>query len=306
MNVAYFGMMIVGAVVCTALFAGLLNQKGMKASGAVWMLPLAAALGFACAKAVYCLLMVQFVGPRYGLGALVRMEKGEFSFFGGCAGVLLGAALAGRITRQNRAQFLDAFAPAGALMVCFARASEYYLGEFNIPSDEIETEFFHRFPFAITNEWEEWYAALFMLAALFALIVFVLSLCRKQESRIDGLRIERTIFYLCLPQVFCESLRSDGIMWGFVRAEQVLCGLCMFALLLIHCRAAKEKGKWKTYWPLYADLGCILVMVFVEFNLDKTFVDIPSFLNYGLMWLALLGIAGCECFCVRRRMKRTK
>lgn len=304
MNVPYLIFIASGAVVCTALLAVLLKKKGMKAASAWPALFLCAALAFVCAKAGYVLIRFNWVWKKYGPEALLRFPHYEFSFFCGGAGAVLGAWLAARFTRQDGKRFLDAFAPCGALMVAFARAGEYFLEGANLPDSEIEPEFFHRFPFAVTNEYEEWYAALFMACAVCALAVFFLFLLRKKESAVAGLRLERVVFYLCLPQILLESLRNDSIYWGFVRAEQVLCAVTLFLLLLLSCLAEKEKGLFRTFWPLLADLACVGLMIFVEFNLDRGYVPIGPEGNYAVMAAALLGIAGCEIFCTRRRLKK--
>lgn len=303
MNVSYLLFLFAGAVLSAALFFLLLKKAGKKASSAFAALPLCALLAFVCAKVGYVLIRFNWIWPKYGPSALWRFPHYEFSFFCGCVGAVLGAALAARITRQDVKRFLDVFAPCGALMTAFARAGEYFLEEVNLPAGEIENEFFRRFPFAVTNEYDEWYAALFLLSAVCALAVCAVFLLKKKEKAVPGLRLERTVFYLCLPQILLESLRSDSIFWGFVRAEQVLCAVTLFLLLLRACRAGKERGFFRTYWPLFADLAGVGVMIFVEFNLDRGYVPIGAEGNYAVMALALLGIAACEIYCARRRLK---
>ncbi|MBR1586071.1 MAG: prolipoprotein diacylglyceryl transferase [Clostridia bacterium] len=289
-------------MISTALFAARLKKGGKR--HALLAAVCACLLGAVGAKALYFLLVLAHDWPSYGLRGLFLFDYYRFSFFGGCLGAVLGVMLYARLAGLDKLAFLDAFAPAGALMLAFARASEYFLDGVNIPGEEMENPLFQRFPFAVINEWEEWYAALFMAAAALALAVCLAGLISKKESRVPGLRMQRTVFYLCLPQVFLESLRSESIKWGFVRAEQVLCAVCMLFVLISLCRAARGMGFWKTYWPVAVDLLCVIVMVGVEFNLDKVFVDVSATVDYAVMWLALLVIAGCECYCVRRRLAK--
>ncbi len=300
----YFVFLFSGAVICTALFAALLKKNRMNAVCALAALPLSALLAAACAKAGYFLLLIGREWPRYGLSGLLRFSYRELSFFCGCAGALLGAALAAKITGQPVGRALDLFAPSGALMAAFARAGEYFLPDMNLPSHEIEHDFFRRFPFAVTNEYEEWYAALFMLSALFALAVCVVFLVRKQEKIIPGLRLEQCVFYLCLPQIFMESLRSDSIKWGFVRCEQVLCAVCMLLLLVRGCLAAKEKSFLKTWWPVLINAVCVGLLVVVEFNLDRSYIPLTMAGNYAVMWVVLLSLAVCQIHLVRRRLRQ--
>ena len=306
MPTAYIAVMLSGAVICAALFACRLRQKKLNAFAAVWGLPLALAFGFAGAKIAYFLLRLGRDWLSYGWGGLLLFAPYQFSFLGGCLGVALGVMLALRVSCAPLKEGLDAFAPAGALMAAFARGAEYFLDETNVSGSEIENEFFRRFPFGVTNEYDECYFALFFLCALFALAVCVFGLLRRREENVPGLLFERTVFYLCLPQVFCESLRNDSIMWGFVRPEQLFCVIIMFLLLAYSCWKTKGKGFWRDFRPLFVFLFCVIVLVFVEFNLDKTFIEISHAADYVLMGAALLGIAFCECRCTARRYGQGK
>lgn len=303
MNIPYFAVLITGAVLCTALFWALLKKDGLKAICAPLTLVCASLLALACAKAGYFLLRIDREWPRWGIAGLLRFSFRELSFFCGCAGAVLGAALAGKLAGQPVKRVLDHFAPCGALMIAFARGAEYFLPGMNLPSREIEPEFFRRFPFAVTNEYEEWYAALFMLSALFALAVFAVFLLRRKERPIPGLRLERTAFYLCLPQIFTESLRSDSITWGFVRCEQILCAVCLLLLLIRGCSLAGERGFLKAWWPVLVFSLCVGLLVFIEFNLDRNYVPLSMAGNYIVMWAVLLVIAACEIFSTRRRLR---
>ena len=121
----------------------------------------------------------------------------------------------------------------------------------------MENETFARAPFAISNEWGEWFWAVFLLEALAALVVAVVFSVRKKEDAIPGLRFERVVYYLCVPQIFCESLRALGMRWGFVRIEQVLCGVIIEALLIYGCLRYKEPaGFWKR-WPRWSRPWCL-------------------------------------------------
>lgn len=306
MNLPYFLTLLAGALCVTGLFCCLLKSRGMKMRCAAVSLPLSAVCGFVCAKVLYFLLMIGREWLYYGLSGLLRFGEDQFSFLGGCLGAVIGVILAAKITGQPVARALDAFAPCGALGVAFARAAEHFLPEINTSSFEVENPTLHFFPLAVSNPYDQWYVALYFLGALAALAVCVLFLARKKELSVPGVRFCRVAFYLCLPQIFLESLRGDSMFWGFVRAEQVLCGVILFLVLLRHCVTARKDGLLSAYWPLVVCLLCIGVMVFVEFNLDKQFIPMETAANYGIMWLALLIIAACEVFAVRRRLRYVK
>lgn len=304
MNGTYWIFMAAAAAVCLLWTPLRLKQKGMKAWIGLIAVPVAAALAFALAKVFYALLMYNRTLAVYGLDALLRMRAEEFSFFGGCVGASLGMALTAKMTGQNAGKFLDAFAPAGALAIALARFAENYLGMLGTSRYDTESELLCRFPFAVSNEWDEWYLAVFVLEALIALVISVVFALRKREEKLPLLLFLRVCYYLCVTQIFCESVRMMSMRWGFVRAEQLLCGIAIFFILLYHCVKTPERGFLRRFWPLLACLGLIGGLVGVEFALDRT--EIPDGYWYGAMLLILALFGAVECWCVQRRLRAAK
>lgn len=282
-----------------------LNRRGMPLGSGVLGWAVSCALAFLCAKVFYVLLLFGRVWPRYGWEALTRMKGEEFCFFFGCVGAVLGMALTARIGKINVGRFLDAFAPCGAVMAAGARFAEKYLGMVGA-GVYVDDPAFCRFPFAVSDPYfpEEWKWAVFMLEAAVALTVAVVFFLKKKENRLPGLCMEKTAFYLAAPQIFCESLRTQCLKWGFVRVEQVLCGICLLALLIYSCAKTKESSFVKRFWPVFAALCGIAVIVGVEFGLDKT--DIPSTAWYALMLVMLAGFGILERFCSGRRLSQAQ
>ena len=103
-----------------------------------------------------------------------------------------------------------------------------------------------------------------------------------------------------------ESLRALGMRWGFVRIEQVLCGVIIEGLLIYGClQYTGAKGFWKRFWPCFAALGCVVVIVGVEFGLDKA-PSVPDAIWYCVMIAALVGFAALERFVTGRRLRQEK
>jgi len=303
MNSAYWMVMIASAAAAGGWLLFRMRQKNMKcAAGAVGVL-FSVALGLILAKGVYLLSLHQAVWPRYGWGSVLRVRAAEMSFFGGCLGAVAGMALSARLFRQNVKSMLDAFAPCGALMIAGARFAEYFLDLVGV-GDSVEDPFFTRFPFAVMDKYEEWSWAVFMLEVLAALIIAMVFSLRRREDLLPGLRMERTVYYLCVFQILFESLRSDGLRRGFVRVEQVMCAVTMAVLLCRGCAKAPASGALGRFWPVAAALGLIAVDVGVEFGLDKT--NLPTVFWYGVMCLTLAGFWALENFCVKRRLARQK
>ena len=303
MNIAYWLILLASLALGTAWLAVRANKRGMKLAPVFTGVLLGSLLALALAKIVYTVLLSNKVWPRYGWASLVRLEASEFSFIGGCLGMVLGMAASAKLHNIQPTRLLSLFAPAGALMVTGARAAEWFLDMLGAGA-YVENETFAKAPFAISNEWGEWFWAVFLLEALFALIVAVVFAVRNKEDTIVSLRFERVVYYLCVPQIFCESLRALGMRWGFVRIEQVLCGVIIEGLLIYGClQYTADKGFWKRFWPCFAALGCVGVIVGVEFGLDKVPL-VSDIIWYCVMIAALIGFAALEHFVTVRRLRQ--
>lgn len=277
------------------------KKRGMKTAPVFTGFLLGAVLAAVCAKALYVALMAYAVWPRFGIGVFLRLEAAEFSFVGGCLGMALGMMLGARIHRTAIAPMLSLFAPAGAFLAAGARVGELFLDMLGVGS-YVEVEALARAPFAVSNMWGEWFWSIFLLEALCALAVSAVFALRKKEDGIPGLRFERTVYYLCVPQILCESLRTMGIRWGFVRAEQVLCAAVILGLLIYGCLKAGQGSFWKRFWPVLAALACIAVDIGVEFGLDKT--NLPPWFWYAVMIATLVGFGALENIVTQRRFRQ--
>ena len=301
MNVEYMTCLLATAVLSAAWLALRLKKQGMNPISGVVGMVFAIGLGAVMAKLFYVTLLIERVWPRFGWEAFIRVRASEFSFLGGGVGVVVGMLLAAKATRQDWKRYLDAFAPCGALMAAGARFAERWQGMLGVGS-LIKNDSLCFFPFGVSNQWGEWFFAVFMLETLAALLIALIFALRKPEVRIPGLHVQRVAFYLCLTQVLCESLRAQGMRWGFVRVEQVLSGVALIAFLLNHCLRVRERNAWKRFWPIVGAALCIASLVGVEFALDKT--DMSPFLWYGVMIGVLTLLGAMEGFCVRRRRKQ--
>ena len=148
------------------------------------------------------------------------------------------------------------------------------------------------FPFALTNEWDESYPAIFMLSCLAALAVAVVGFCVKKEKCSGGLFF-RTAFYLALPQIMLESFLAECMKWGFVRVQQVLCAVILLFVLIAECRRSSEISFIRKWLPLGILFLCVIGLVGVEFMLDKS--GLPAYIGYSVMFLLLCVIASAEC-----------
>ena len=267
---------------------------GMKKRGLLTALTFVfgAALGVVCAKLVYCLICIQDV-LLDGIEETLLSDNMEcMSYYGGVAGVILGAVLAAKCTGNKPMAALNAYAPAGALMAALARFAEYFLNTVNV-GRMIEDERLQFFPLAqgvdYGYDYTEWYLAVFMLCGIAGVVVLLVSLNKFRDRR-----FLRTVFYLCLPQIIFESLRNyNRLTWTqFVRVEQLACMLYIEAVFLLYGVWA-GKGTKNRFLPAIVGLICAGVFVGLEFALDKT--NIPHVVTYGVMILFLGVLAWAEC-----------
>jgi len=101
---------------------------------------------------------------------------------------------------------------------------------------------------------------------------------------------------VCAFQVLFESLREDEFLrWGFVRVGQLI-PVFVLLYLLVEALYVKKYANWSLprHWALVLFFYMALVLVGLEFALDKTSLDTP--LLYGVMLAMVTGI----CALVRR------
>ncbi len=302
MNTGYLCWMIGSALVCTGLGCFLTRRLrgGLKVT--LLTLLLGGLLGFAGAKLLYYLTQIDFMIADGWFRSLFVMDPTTFGFFGGALGLVLGAYLAAKCAGIRPMEALDALAPAGALMAALARLSGWMLQNEMVGIGEFtDVEALCRFPFATTVDmgygWYENYLAVFMLEGVLCLIVFALSLCCFR-----GKRFLRTVFWLCLPQVACETMHANSISWLFVRVEMVLSMLFVGIVLAVYivrlCRLGQRKQIW---FPVIAWLVGVGIVIGAEFALDKS--PWPILLIYAVLVTSLAAVGAAEIYAVHALKK---
>ena len=89
MNKAYWFTLLAVFLASTAWLMLRAKKRGMKIAPVFTGVLLGAALALALSKALYTVLLSNRVWPRYGWASLLRMDAAEFSFIGGCLGMVL-------------------------------------------------------------------------------------------------------------------------------------------------------------------------------------------------------------------------
>lgn len=303
MYIAY-DLWMAGSIVLCALLFTLTAQRKLKcwALGAASLL-FAVPLGAIGAKLVYYVTQFSFAMADGWVYSLYDPLPTKWSSFGGAVGVCLAVVLAARATRIRPGVSLNLFAPIGALMLALARFGCFFLQSERIGFGAyMESSAWTVFPLTINIEydggWCEHYLAIFMLETLCAAVVALISALRFRDKR-----ALRTAFYLCLTQIFCESLHEYSISWLFVRVEQLFCMLTLAGIIIAYI-IQTPAGTPKRLLPLWVCIGCAALFVGIEFALDKSSLSV--FLLYGLMLAGLAVLAWAEHDGFRRMTGVTK
>ena len=301
MTATYILALMIGAVICTGLFAWKLRRAGLKTTIVWTALPLTLTLGFLMSKILYFVLELRDQLVRYdGVGGLFSIVPREFSFIGGCIGVIGAVMLAAKIKEQKVLPVLDAFAPCGALMAAITRACEGLLDPMDMVGlgGFVADEQLWFFPVSIEIEMlYSWFYAVFMLEAVLALVCALVSFVVSHHGRFaSGRAFLHTMFFLALPQIFSEQMLGQCMAWGFIRIEQLLCALIVFGILLYACILRK---KAVAFIPAAGCLLCTAVLVWMEFTLDNKLlfgIELPTMVCYAVMIAALCGMAGLSLY----------
>lgn len=258
--------------------------RNLKAGAASWFGMLALVLGVLCARLLYGLVRFDWLLEK-GAAQMVRFTGGGYVLYGAVLGGMLAAWLTGKITGEKPSRLLDAATAPAALMIALSRLAEtlvgqgygryiadWFDGESGMSLFVLEnTSFFERFPFAVQDMYEEWCWAVFMLEAVFAIVLLVVML--RVHAKRDGSRAMLFLLLYAASQALCEGLREDEVLrWGFVRVNQILSAVTVAGVLLCCCLRLKEKATRQVVLAWCGTLCGMLLMIAMEFAVEKKIV----------------------------------
>ena len=265
------------------------GKKGKVVLFGLSFLLLGAVLGLFCAKAAWLLIRINYAEKR-----LLSFAPEEFSYYGGMAGIIAAAVLSALIARIPIRKALNAFAPAGALLAALARFAECFLGFLGtayLPDEAVLPA-----PLALTVDYSgdgsyvEYYLAVFVLEGLFAILAMIVSEVRRDEPD----RFLRTLFYLCLPQIFLEYIRSSSLAWLFIKVEQLTCFLVAEGVLVWYGIAAARKHRFN-FLPAIIGLVVACAEILAQFVIEGKIVEgVPGWVCYAVMVAGVAAIALME------------
>lgn len=277
--IGYVITMAAGLILSAVLFILRSRRKGVSLLRSLGGFVSGIVLAYLCAKLVYIAFFHSALADR-GIGMLLRLVPGEFSFVSGCAGFCLGIILPFVRQRERIPAVLDAWAVPGCLMAAFARFAEIFLDlsglaelyDMGLPDIE-DGSLLARFPFAVGDDFGMWYFAVSTLAAI--LILLVLLFTRLREYRVrgipedTGMSFAYAAFLLCCIRFFLELPRIESLIFYFVHVEQALAALAMVFLTVRICRRRKAQTRRFPRWPVVLLSACIVVNGLTQFLRDK-------------------------------------
>ena len=290
---SYLITMAAGLILSAVLYILRAHRKGLPLLRVMWGILAGILLACACAKLVYLGFFHSSPEDR-GMGMLIRLVPGEFSFVSGCAGFCLGIMLPFVRQRSRIADALDAWAVPSCLMAAFARFGEIYLDQAGLAElydmglpDIEEGSLLARFPFAVGDDFGMWYFAVSTLTAVLFLVILLFACLR--ERRVHGIAADTgmifpyTAYLMCCVRFFLELPRMESLVFYFVHVEQVLAALIMIFLTVRICRRRKtQTGKFPR-WPLVSILLCIVINGLTQFLWDKP-SKFESLMPEGVYW----------------------
>lgn len=238
---------------------------------------------FIFARLAYCLARFSFYFLEMGPVSVLRTWEGGFMLYGAALGALLGTWLLARRCGADAAATLDEIACPGLAAVAVCRLGEWTAQEG--VGTWVENPLLMRLPFAVCNEYGEWQLAVFLWAALTALIL-MLCMLRVQGGHGEKL-LGALLMYACC-QVVLESLRMDSCLKvGFVRVSQVISAVVILGVTGI--RAYRNGGKRLMLRRCTVVFALVALIGGIEWALDKTVLS--NILLYLVMIAACIGLA---------------
>jgi phosphatidylglycerol---prolipoprotein diacylglyceryl transferase len=282
-----YGLAVALAAAIGLLWMGANGKKMGLKNGAVSIFAvLAVPLGTILSHVVYSLIRFDWLTEK-GFDHIVCLTDGGFTLYGTMLGCSLAALIAARCSKVSLGKLLDAAAAPAALTIALCRLAEglvgqgygrylsdWFDGESGMSVFALEdTSFLEHFPFAVEDMYEEWCWAVFVLEAVFALVIMLVLL--KTKTQRSGNKIALLLLLYAASQALCEGLREDAVLrWGFVRVNQILSAVVIAGVLLWSIlRLPKKQRKLKQIILAWCGTLCgMLLVLAMEFAVEKKIV----------------------------------
>ena len=283
---AYGLLLALGCWLAIILLWRLSSRHERLSQAAAFTSLLALPMGFALARAMYCLLDSAFQ-PILTLRNLLNVHTGGFAMYGALLGAALSALIGARLAGANKMRMLDLLSPALAAFLVPARLGE---GFTTLGISRPLTTSWLADSFLASRDAYDSYLRTYLLEAATALIlaVFLIRMLRRNVK--EGLVFSSFCLLYGVTQTLMESLRYDGhLRFGFIGVQQVLsAALFGVTLIALSVRALRRQGGKLLPVIALASLPLVLAaLVGVEFLIDRS--ALGKLFSYGL-YLPLLAL----------------
>ena len=281
-----FRWVIAGAAAAALLLMLLGRRKAPVRTGAVFLFgALAVPLCLLLGRAAFWLCSAEIMKNSPVSFWDFLADRYYFMLYGAVIGGFAAAFLAARITGEAFARVADAAAAPAALLIAAGRFGEYGI-KAGFGSSVLEwfdpweawsmiawedPEPICRFPFAVQiPPYNSWRFAINLWEGLAAVVILIILLAMKKRRCGGKATLLLLIYASC--QILFESMRKDEvIIWGFVKANQLISALLVLGIL-VFCWLKQPKAERRTSSLVLRTAQLLLaagVVMMMEFALDQ-------------------------------------
>ena len=279
---------VIGAILALLLLRHESRRSGLKKGTVSTLAVLLPPLGLVFAHAFYVLASPGLYAENPS--GILSLWEGGYAMWGAFIGFIPAVLLAARISREKASALFDACAAPAALFVAVCRFASYPFSGEGKGRPLVENTVFARFPFAVTED-GAWFCAVFLLEALFALVILHFTLASPRKG---GDKARLFLILYSASQILCESLYGDSgkMVWHqFVRVPMLACAVALVILFIVgilrHAPDSSRLPGGRIAGLSAALLHSILLIIGMEFAISK--------LPIWPVWADYLIIADC-CF----------
>ena len=303
-----FALVIAGAAVLGILLMLLMKKKtGIKTRSAFLFGVLAVPLCILLGRAAFWLCSVSWI-RNSGKSFWDLAGSGyTYMLYGAVLGGFTAAFLTAKISGESFGSVADAAAAPAALVIAAGRFAEY-LVDAGFGSGIVEwfdpceawsmiawenPDAICRFPFGVQNYYGTWRFSINLWEGL-AAVVFLTVLLTMKKRRTGGAATLLMLMYASC-QILFESMRKDEvIIWGFVKANQLISALVVLSVL-VFCWIRQPKEQ-RTRMELLIRTALLLlcagIVMLMEFALDQK-IDFLMWMRADLSYMVMTACCAC-------------